>query len=542
MDKQNAEIIIEKYLSPVFGFALKRCKCIEDAKDLSQEIMIKAYSTLLVKDDINDVEKYIWSIAHNMLSNYYRGNARRYECVSVDEIRETLASPDSTDGDESEYDETVKKLRREIAYLSKTQRRIVIAYYFEKKKQAQIACELGISLGTVKWHLFEAKKDLKRGMTEMRETSELMFNPVKFDAVYTSGSTGKGGGNAGYFKTAISQNIVYAVKDKALSVNEIASLLGVSPVFVEDIAEHLFENCFLEKKNGKYISNILIEEMTEKTTRLMEEMYEGTSKLFAGELFDKITESGLLSSDEIECRYKDDKNYLMWAVIPYIISVSRYGMDESITFDEAATIRPDGGVNICHAVIYSKDAKPKYADSVEKWDGPGYISDGQGISFWQVDSEWSHRPSGLFPMNIKTHLLLLKRLTSAGQPLSEEETAELAQNGYIDVERNGDDCEIKINSVRFTSWGIVHELKTIADGIREKYKKEFDALKKAFIDEERKTVPENSRKAFEYINQFILYSDGLFMLYCLKELVNSGRLTPPTEEQKKSLSTLILPE
>ena len=88
----------------------------------------------------------------------------------------------------------------------------------------------------------------------------------------------------------------------------------------------------------------------------------------------------------------------------------------------------------------------------------------------------------------------------------------------------------------------MQELKTIADGIREKYKKEFDALKKAFIDEERKDIPENSRKAFEYINQFTLYSDGLFMLYCLKELVNSGRLTLPTEEQKKSLSMLILPE
>ena len=70
--------------------------------------------------------------------------------------------------------------RQEIAYLSKLQRRIVIAYYFENHKQADIASELGIPLGTVKWHLFEAKKELKRGMDKMRKASELKFNPVKF--------------------------------------------------------------------------------------------------------------------------------------------------------------------------------------------------------------------------------------------------------------------------------------------------------------------------------------------------------------------------
>ena len=55
-------------------------------------------------------------------------------------------------------DETEARLHKEIAYLSKLQRKIVIASYYEHKKQQEIANELGIPLGTVKWHLFEAKR------------------------------------------------------------------------------------------------------------------------------------------------------------------------------------------------------------------------------------------------------------------------------------------------------------------------------------------------------------------------------------------------
>ena len=54
MDRQTAENTITEYLKPVFGFTLKRCRTIEDADDLSQEILLKAFRALLIKDDIND--------------------------------------------------------------------------------------------------------------------------------------------------------------------------------------------------------------------------------------------------------------------------------------------------------------------------------------------------------------------------------------------------------------------------------------------------------------------------------------------------------
>ena len=158
MNRQDVEKIVTEYLKPIFGFALKRCKNIHDAEDLSQEIVTNAFRALLVKDDVSDMGKFIWTVAHNALSNYYRGAAKSMLCVAVDEVANLISEPYS-ESDADDNAETVRRLRTEIAYLFKLQRRIVIAYYFEQRKQADIAMELGIPLGTVKWHLFEAKKE-----------------------------------------------------------------------------------------------------------------------------------------------------------------------------------------------------------------------------------------------------------------------------------------------------------------------------------------------------------------------------------------------
>ena len=139
VNRENAEKIITEYLEAIFGFALKRCKNPQDAQDLSQDIVLRAFRALLIKDDIENAGKFIWTIAHNALSNYYRDPAKAVIGVPIDEFADLIADPDSVfDGDNAD---TIRRLQSEIAYLSKLQRRIVIAYYFENRKQADIAKE-----------------------------------------------------------------------------------------------------------------------------------------------------------------------------------------------------------------------------------------------------------------------------------------------------------------------------------------------------------------------------------------------------------------
>lgn len=133
MNRQDVDKTITEYLKPIFGFALKRCKSLHDAEDLSQEIVMRAFRALLVRDDVADIGRFIWTIAHNALSNYYRDAAKCMVGVPIDEAAELIADPDS-EIDTDDKGESLRRLRSEIAYLSKLQRKIVIAYYFANRR------------------------------------------------------------------------------------------------------------------------------------------------------------------------------------------------------------------------------------------------------------------------------------------------------------------------------------------------------------------------------------------------------------------------
>ena len=63
MTREQAETFITEHLRSVFGFALKRCAGVADAEDLSQEILLRGYRTLLLREDIADPERFLWTAA-----------------------------------------------------------------------------------------------------------------------------------------------------------------------------------------------------------------------------------------------------------------------------------------------------------------------------------------------------------------------------------------------------------------------------------------------------------------------------------------------
>lgn len=550
MNKQYAEKVITEYLKPIFGFALKRCKNVQDAEDLSQEIILKAYRTLISRDDIEQPDKFIWTIAHNALSNYYRDTSRQVIGIPIDDVEEIIADPDSCK-DEIDCRE-IDKLQKEIAYLSKLQRRIVIAYYFENKKQNEIAAELGIPLGTVKWHLFEAKKELKRGINTMRETSNLKFNPIKFESYGMNGNSGKKSLDE-FFRSALSQNICYCVRNDAKTVNEIADDLGVSPVYVESEAAFLEEYGYLKAYKDKYIVNFIISEPTEELLILHDRMNKRAAEIFANELYDELEKSGLLDDEDIICNQTDepvsltesprrDHNFILWSLIPYIAACSGERVpDHVISFDDVATIRPDGGVNIVNAsVVPEKMSLPDDYVYMKNWCGPMW-NEKNGLILWQINSEWSDRgdvSAWQYPADAKRVLSLLEN-----DELPKDDWVWLAEHGY--VKTNGDyDGYFKASSqiVTLASNDIKMKLIEIGDRIKEKHKAEFDALKAPYAEASLGSVPKHLRKVQEYELQFIFHSDGWFLLHCIVALLKSGKLKEPTAGQRKSLMTIIAPK
>ena len=549
MTKQDAEKITTEYLKPIYGFALKRCRNLHDAEDLTQDIVFKVFRALLKRDDIADVPGFVWTVAHNCLVNYYRD--KRYELtdLSPDEVAEQL--PDGTDM-ESEWirQSEIMRLRREIAYLSKLQREIVIAYYFENKRQNQIAEEMGIPTGTVKWHLFEAKKELKRSMEHRNTHSELSFHPIRFSEIGTNGKVGKNGPNENYFKTVLPQNIVYLARRSAKTVNEMADLLGVSPVYVESEAELLERYGFLTKQGDRYLCGILLDEFTDEIVALQNAMYEKVAGVFANELYDELTKTDLLQDGGIlggftgDAALSDpagrDLNFILWALIPYI-AASSGEVDTRVAFDDVATYRADGGYNICFATVENAASKKiRNYDSVNIAYGPFY-REGKTVNYFQFDSEWSgKRIDNGFLYKEEDYIRLVENLLD-DVTLKPEDAAFLAQAGLIGIcGGSGGQHKVSLRCVLLSDAATEEKLVAIGDRIKEKHQAEFSGYIRRYTDAVLAETPAQLRKLREYELQFTVFGDKRFVANCLCELVGNGKLKPPTEEQKPALSTVIL--
>ena len=141
MDRQTAAQIIEGYMKPVYGFALRRCASPQDAEDLAQEICLKLYRSLSSRDDIASTDAFVWTVARHALANYYRGRQRAGVGLPLDDLLEPLPAGRDACAPLLQAEEE-KALHRAIAYLSDIQRRVVAAYYFENKRQETIAAQL----------------------------------------------------------------------------------------------------------------------------------------------------------------------------------------------------------------------------------------------------------------------------------------------------------------------------------------------------------------------------------------------------------------
>ncbi|PKM62604.1 MAG: hypothetical protein CVU97_04420 [Firmicutes bacterium HGW-Firmicutes-21] len=531
-----AERIIAAYMKQIYRFALNRTESMQDAEDIAQEICLKIFKALSSGRELYSEGSFVWKIARKVLANYYRGRSRSYIGINIDEVSDLTAYGDISPEEAVIANETVARLQDEIAYLSKTQRRVIALYYYTGKKVSEIATILNVPEGTVKWHLSDAKNKLLKGMETVRTTKELKFNPIKFDLIGMSGSSGTMGVAGNFFRGILSQNIAYCILREAKTINEISGELGVSPVYVESEVEFLDEYGLLTKKNGKYLVNFLLDESDSVCSALMDEIYETASEILVPELFDRLNQ--IISKEDINIYYpENDSNFLMWSILLYTLA-NNGEEDTAISFNDVAVIRPDGGCNIVYASIVEEvDSKPKYYENLKKWCGPMWNAT-EKLTLWQIDSEWSEENRtdlDTYQRFIKRDMKLLENFTE-GNRLSEDEYAFLAQKGYI--RKSGSGFELSV--VWLKDNDAKRRLLEAGNDAREVHKEVLTQLKEKYRKYVLSNTPAHLKKMQQFSLQHMFAADGWFLLFAVKTLLRDGRLKLPTQQQKKSLSMLIL--
>ncbi|MBE5797186.1 MAG: RNA polymerase sigma factor [Clostridiales bacterium] len=536
MTRKDTAAFLHARMKAVYGYCLRRCASHQDAEDTAQEILLRTHAALIRRTDVTDPERYLWTVARNTLANLYRDRARCTVGVPVEAVDETDFQSALLEQEET------RRLHGELARLSRQQREIVVMHYFRGMKQSAIAQALGIPVGTVKWHLHEAKKELKQHMNTPRPTQHLKFDPIRFSGFAVEGSSGSEGSPWRIFRSALHQNIVYAAWHKARTAGEIADALGVSPVYITDELDYLTEHGYLTCEGGRYRCAILLTEADDRLTDLADRMHQDAAELIAPALHRALSEADFWSEPGIhtgaEPTDSPDHSYALWALIPWCIAGS--AAEQAIPFSSVATLRPDGACNLLHATISAPGARmPALFEQMDShFSGPCW-NEMSGMTLWQMDTCWSSRRIGeIYQHEAKTTLTRLRHFFDDAS-LTREEYAAMAEQGLLRCEGDPDGLfHATLLPVWVSGKALRERLQRLCREVYARHSSALDTLKAPYAEALLSATPPHLHRARLYTLQNV-YQSGWFILHCLQHLTQTGLLRLPTEAEKRSLHTVI---
>ena len=534
MNKTEADRLITQYVRKLFGFARARLSDISEAEEFSSELTLQVYQSLLKAHEIANIDGYVWRVAKNCYARYISG---RKQFTAVDGIEFIADSRDITQ--ELLDSESCGILRREITYLGRTQREVIVLHYFRDKKVREIAELLSIPENTVKWHLACSRKELKDGMDKVRTTGTLGTQPIRFINMGHGGTPGEKGDTANFLSKNITQNIAYAAYHQPRTINEIAEELGINPIFVEDEVAVLEEYGFMDKlPNGKYRTNIQIFIPSREHGRIYREATEKYIPLFAEKYFIPALES-ITDIPEWLNVPDNDLNFYKWSlIVPMAAKLASASYNDDGGF---SVKRPDGGDYIAFATLDTRNELSQEEKSAgdDMWKyygacGPMWrdeITDSKWWKSWQFNSYWSDRKIDWHDCDNRDFdkLYFFTRGELPDTVANIESYQRLLDKGYL-LKKDGG---YKLNIITCGSekqWW--EHIPAVPEDIRPL----CEECAAKLTDAELIGQPEHMHAQIKFLYRNAAANCHTRMM---KYLVDNGILKEPSPEQKKGLCTLL---
>lgn len=540
MEKEKADKLIIKYSSKVYGFAVKKSYSYDEAEELSGEMLKELYLSLLKADEVINSEGYVWRICQHVYAKYVN-QIKLKKGLSLDGME--VPYFDQHDFDESE--EEIKKLRKEIAFLSCSRRQIIYSFYYENKPLAQIAKEEGLPLGTVKWHLNKARNDLKEGFTMERKIGCLGLSPVTAINFSHSGCPGSKGGPEYYLEDKLNLNIVYSVYENQKNVAEIAEDLGMTPVFLEDRIANLVANGFLVETKGKRYTTYV--RFSPKKISLEAEdnvfkMQKRAAKLLVENYVQKVRQA---LTDVKELYIPSRNRELFEAAVIFYAVCSKCELHSDKDLSRYRIKSLDGGDYFVSIDIKSGIMDPEYkmSSEVKNYSGicGGMIRDSQKypcVYSWSVDSYLDSRKGGWQNNLNSDYESLYEVITKAisDNKSNSEKFTRLRDRGFISK-----DDKINIMIVKGKAAELFDKIPKPDDNLLSEFAKY--ALEQAMVQAKQYPSQMQDFVIADFMRQFI---GNRVAIMVLEELYENGSFRPLTKEEKVSANLLmfsdILPE
>ncbi len=258
MNTQESLLFNGELMEATFLWCYRHVSNTHDAEDLSQEILLEAiisYRKACGKGEPPAAfYPWFWGIAKNRLRLFYR--SRKKQAVLLGETVGNLSDSEPYYFDLCDIDEALiaeeerARLTLELSLLSRIQRECVVLYYLQNRSVKEIARILGIPEGTVKSRLFDARKNVKKGMEEPMENTNnetknkrLSYAPAELNMCGSNGIPS----HWHFLQDTMVKQILVACAYEGKTIREIAETIGVAPVYFEEKIDYLLKHRFIKE-------------------------------------------------------------------------------------------------------------------------------------------------------------------------------------------------------------------------------------------------------------------------------------------------------
>jgi RNA polymerase sigma-70 factor, ECF subfamily len=157
--------LVSRYMRRAFSIAYRLVEHKEDAEDIVQDSFLRALERIGTLDRARPFRPWFLRIVVNRALNARRARSVR----TTEQIPVSLASTTVSPVQAAENALLGERLRAALESLPERQRTIVQLADLEELNSSEIAEILDISAGTVRWHLHQARQELRNVLEPLKE-------------------------------------------------------------------------------------------------------------------------------------------------------------------------------------------------------------------------------------------------------------------------------------------------------------------------------------------------------------------------------------
>lgn len=162
-------LLYQRYSEAIYRYLFFRLRSTQDAEDLTGQVFLNAWRSIArFEPGKVPFAAWLYTIAHNLLVNYYRNNQRRPETAIDNHLDQAIEDKGSPVTPETEFEKKWRSqaLRQAIESLKEEQQLVIYFRFVERRDHNDVARLLGKSEGAVRTIQFRALQALRQLVDE----------------------------------------------------------------------------------------------------------------------------------------------------------------------------------------------------------------------------------------------------------------------------------------------------------------------------------------------------------------------------------------